>query len=164
MPLRANGPRPPLYRCLDRLLPHKAALFSHLKQRWKALFQASFEILLYDPDQHPSAALRTGSTGRAVGVGGRSVSGAPARTTFFSCRTPAISVLAHCRATPVPRRAPSPSEFNLVSTPGTRTLRPHARPHPVPSFLKGTRKGGMFSKLPAQSIAVQSIAIDGPTG
>ena len=37
-----------LYRCLDRLLPHKAALFNHLKQRWEALFQASFEVLLYD--------------------------------------------------------------------------------------------------------------------
>jgi transposase len=37
-----------LYRCLDLLLPHKQALFTHLKQRWEALFQASFEILLYD--------------------------------------------------------------------------------------------------------------------
>ena len=26
-----------LYRCMDRLLPHKAALFSHLKQRCEAL-------------------------------------------------------------------------------------------------------------------------------
>lgn len=37
-----------LYRCLDRLLAHKQALFTHLKRRWEALFQASFEILLYD--------------------------------------------------------------------------------------------------------------------
>jgi Transposase DDE domain len=37
-----------LYRCLDLLLPHKQALFAHLKQRWETLFQASFEILLYD--------------------------------------------------------------------------------------------------------------------
>ena len=37
-----------LYRCLDLLLPHKQALFTHLKARWEALFQASFEILLYD--------------------------------------------------------------------------------------------------------------------
>jgi transposase len=37
-----------LYRCLDLLLAHKPALFTHLKQRWEALFQASFEILLYD--------------------------------------------------------------------------------------------------------------------
>jgi transposase len=37
-----------LYRCLDKLLPHKAALFSHLRQRWQDLFGAKFEILLYD--------------------------------------------------------------------------------------------------------------------
>ena len=37
-----------LYRCLDLLLAHKQALFTHLKQRWESLFQASFEILLYD--------------------------------------------------------------------------------------------------------------------
>jgi hypothetical protein len=27
-----------LYRCLDKLLPHKAALFSHLRTRWQDLF------------------------------------------------------------------------------------------------------------------------------
>ena len=37
-----------LYRCLDKLLAHKAALFSHLRQRWQDLFGASFEVLLYD--------------------------------------------------------------------------------------------------------------------
>ncbi len=37
-----------LYRCLDRLLPHKQALFSHLRQRWADLFGASFDVLLYD--------------------------------------------------------------------------------------------------------------------
>ena len=37
-----------LYRCLDRLLPHKEALFSHLRQRWQDLFGAQFEVLLYD--------------------------------------------------------------------------------------------------------------------
>ena len=37
-----------LYRCLDKLLPHKAALFDHLHQRWQDLFGASFEVLLYD--------------------------------------------------------------------------------------------------------------------
>jgi transposase len=37
-----------LYRCLDKLLSHKAALFSHLRQRWLDLFGAKFEILLYD--------------------------------------------------------------------------------------------------------------------
>jgi hypothetical protein len=37
-----------LYRCLDKLLEHKAALFDHLRQRWQDLFGASFEVLLYD--------------------------------------------------------------------------------------------------------------------
>jgi transposase len=37
-----------LYRCLDRLLPHKQALFGHLGQRWQDLFGAKFEVLLYD--------------------------------------------------------------------------------------------------------------------
>ena len=36
-----------LYRCLDKLLVHKTALFGFL-QRWKALFQAEFDVLLYD--------------------------------------------------------------------------------------------------------------------
>src|SRR6478672_5759461 len=37
-----------LYRCLDKLLAHKEALFSHLRGRWQDLFGASFEVLLYD--------------------------------------------------------------------------------------------------------------------
>jgi len=37
-----------LYRCLDQLLAHKSALFSHLQQRWKDLFAAQFDVLLYD--------------------------------------------------------------------------------------------------------------------
>ena len=37
-----------LYRCLDQLLEHKPALFSHLQQRWKDLFNARFDVLLYD--------------------------------------------------------------------------------------------------------------------
>jgi transposase len=37
-----------LYRCLDRLLEHKAELFAHLRQKWADLFQAEFEVLLYD--------------------------------------------------------------------------------------------------------------------
>jgi Transposase DDE domain len=37
-----------LYRCLDKLLAHKAALFGHLRQRWQDLFGAQFEVLLYD--------------------------------------------------------------------------------------------------------------------
>jgi transposase len=37
-----------LYRCLDKLLVHKTELFSFLQQRWKSLFGADFEVLLYD--------------------------------------------------------------------------------------------------------------------
>jgi hypothetical protein len=37
-----------LYRCLDRLLEYKAGLFDPLRQRWQDLFQAPFDVLLYD--------------------------------------------------------------------------------------------------------------------
>jgi transposase len=37
-----------LYRCLDRLLEHKQELFQWLRQKWADLFQAEFEVLLYD--------------------------------------------------------------------------------------------------------------------
>ena len=37
-----------LYACLDRLLEHKQALFDHLTARWRDLFNAKFEVLLYD--------------------------------------------------------------------------------------------------------------------
>ncbi|MGO9639054.1 MAG: IS1634 family transposase [Terracidiphilus sp.] len=37
-----------LYRCLDRVLPHKQELFVWLKQKWADLFHADFEVLLYD--------------------------------------------------------------------------------------------------------------------
>jgi transposase len=37
-----------LYRCLDRLVEHKAELFKFLKRRWGELFGAKFEVLLYD--------------------------------------------------------------------------------------------------------------------
>lgn len=37
-----------LYRCLDKLLSHKEDFFSHLAQRWKTLFDVSFDVLLYD--------------------------------------------------------------------------------------------------------------------
>jgi transposase len=37
-----------LYACHDLLLEHKQALFDHLTERWRDLFNLSFEILLYD--------------------------------------------------------------------------------------------------------------------
>jgi transposase len=37
-----------LYRCLDRILPHKTRLERHLKDRYGELFGAEFDVLLYD--------------------------------------------------------------------------------------------------------------------
>ena len=37
-----------LYRCLDRLIPHKIKLERHLRQRYGELFAATFDVLLYD--------------------------------------------------------------------------------------------------------------------
>ena len=54
-----------LYRCLDKLLAHKPALFSHLCQRWRDLFGASTLLALGSVDQQTAAR----------GVGGASASG-----------------------------------------------------------------------------------------
>jgi len=37
-----------LYACHDLLLQHKDALFAHLMARWRDLFNANFDVLLYD--------------------------------------------------------------------------------------------------------------------
>jgi transposase len=37
-----------LYRALDRMVPHKEALERHLAERWRDLFGATFDVLLYD--------------------------------------------------------------------------------------------------------------------
>jgi hypothetical protein len=37
-----------LYACHDLLLAHKDAMFSHLVGRWRDLFNADFDVLLYD--------------------------------------------------------------------------------------------------------------------
>ena len=37
-----------LYECLDRIDEHRAALFTHLQGRWKDLFGATCDLLLYD--------------------------------------------------------------------------------------------------------------------
>ncbi len=37
-----------LYACHDRLLEHKQAVFDHLVGRWRDLFNARFDVLLYD--------------------------------------------------------------------------------------------------------------------
>ena len=43
-----------LYRCLDKLVEHKDALFKFLVQRWGELFGAKFDVLLYDLTQYGS--------------------------------------------------------------------------------------------------------------
>ena len=42
------------YRCLDKLVKHKDALFKFLVQRWGELFGAKFDVLLYDLTQYGS--------------------------------------------------------------------------------------------------------------
>ena len=37
-----------LYRCLDRIVEHQKDLFVFLKQKWQDLFNAEFDVLLYD--------------------------------------------------------------------------------------------------------------------
>jgi len=37
-----------LYRCLDKVLAHKDALCRHVAERWRTLFDTSFDVLLYD--------------------------------------------------------------------------------------------------------------------
>lgn len=37
-----------LYRCLDRMVGHKEALEQHLAGKWRDLFGATFDVLLYD--------------------------------------------------------------------------------------------------------------------
>jgi transposase len=37
-----------LYRCLDRIMEHKDALCRFIAERWKTLFDARFDVLLYD--------------------------------------------------------------------------------------------------------------------
>ena len=37
-----------LYRCLDQLLEHRDDLFAHLSRRWRHLFNAGHDVLLYD--------------------------------------------------------------------------------------------------------------------
>jgi transposase len=42
------GGKDQLYSVLDRLLPQRQALFMHLQERWKDLFGAKLDVLLYD--------------------------------------------------------------------------------------------------------------------
>ena len=57
-----------LYRCHDRLLKHKPALFTHLKERWAGLFQATYDILLYDLTSSYFEVDANGPTAQASGL------------------------------------------------------------------------------------------------
>ena len=37
-----------LYRCLDKILPHKEELFLYLRKQWEDLFKIRYDVLLYD--------------------------------------------------------------------------------------------------------------------
>ena len=49
-----------LYRCHDRLLVHKQAVFDHLTRRWRDLFNISYDVLLYDLGARSRAVRRVG--------------------------------------------------------------------------------------------------------
>ena len=65
-----------LYACHNLLLAHKEALFSHLVGRWRDLFNADFDVLLYDltstyfeglaASRFPKPAMATTATGEAI--------------------------------------------------------------------------------------------------
>jgi hypothetical protein len=62
-----------LYRCLDRILKHKPDLFVHLQQRWKHLFEVSFDVLLYDLTSTYVEG-EAEQSGGIAGMGGRTAS------------------------------------------------------------------------------------------
>ena len=37
-----------LYRCLDKVVEHKRAMFTYLRERWQTMFDVGFDVLLYD--------------------------------------------------------------------------------------------------------------------
>lgn len=56
-----------LYRALDRLLPHKDALETHLKERLGTLFELEYDLLLYDVTSTYFEGLANGNTLAARG-------------------------------------------------------------------------------------------------
>jgi transposase len=56
-----------LYRALDRLLPHKDALETHLKERLGTLFKLEYDLLLYDVTSTYFEGLANGNTLAARG-------------------------------------------------------------------------------------------------
>jgi len=85
-----------LYRCLDRILPHKTKLERHLKERYGALFGAEFDVLLYDLTKH--------LCGRG---GGKEPHGAPRLLAGSSARLRAVGDCTDRKMTPMKARAPT---------------------------------------------------------
>ena len=88
-----------LYRCLDKVVKHKQELFSFLQNRWRDLFNAEFDILLYDltstyfesdPPDHGKI-FRAGDHER---IESRAMSGEP----VYREEEPFIHVAAHGKA------------------------------------------------------------------
>jgi len=64
-----------LYRCHDRLLAHKQAVFDHLAGRWRDLFNIRYDVLLYDLTSTPAFA-GAGSISRPIHHFRKATSGA----------------------------------------------------------------------------------------
>ena len=75
-----------LYRCLDKLVAHKDELFKHLSARWGDLFDAKFDVLLYDltSTYFESDTLREESDKRQYGY---------SRDKRFDCRQVVIGLI-----------------------------------------------------------------------
>ena len=64
-----------LYRCHDRLLGHKQAVFDHLVGRWRDLFNISYDVLLYDLTSTYFEAVLPFRKGTSGGLGTRAITG-----------------------------------------------------------------------------------------
>ena len=80
-----------LYRCLDRILPHKTKLERHLKDRYGALFRSRVRCVAVRPDEH--------ICGRG---GGKQSDDAPRLFTGSSSRLRADGDRAHCQQRGLP--------------------------------------------------------------
>ena len=64
-----------LYRCHDRLLAHKQAVFDHLVGWWRDLFNVSFDVLLYDLTSTYFEAIRHFRKATSGALGTRAITG-----------------------------------------------------------------------------------------
>ena len=64
-----------LYRCHDRLLVHKQAVFDHLTGRWRDLFNISYDVLLYDLTSTYSRRIRRFRKATSAALGTRAITG-----------------------------------------------------------------------------------------